>query len=171
MRTIRKRIDLGPFDWDGVGKKNHRVELELELRHDENDRAEFSVCGTVYDSPASRSDRHIVSGGQCLDEIFERADARPWLEVYELWKRWHLNGLRAGSPRQEAAVKAWGLSHKYSYDEACEMLKGLGLYEDAKYVVDGRPYVYGTAWLYEEIDEADMAKILKWLGAGKEKTK
>lgn len=165
--TSRRVIDLGPFDWGGRGVRDHRVELEIELRYDELDRPELSVCGTVWDDPDDKSSSHVVAMGQCLDEIFGRKDAEPWLEIYGLWRRWHLNGLTAGSPRQEAAIDAWKLTHAYSYDGACAMLEKIGLLEDGQYLVDGKPYRYGTAWLYEPIDMEGMAKIRKWLDAGK----
>jgi hypothetical protein len=66
----------------------------------------------------------------------------------KVWDQWHLNDMKAGSPRQEAALKEWLSSGaRYDYAAACEMLKSKGLLEDQDYIHEGKPYRYGSAWL------------------------
>lgn len=70
----------------------------------------------------------------------------------KVWADWHLNDMQAGSPAQELAIKAWKLGGAvYEYSKACEMLKELGIYEDASYIHEGKPYKYGSAWLKKEV--------------------
>lgn len=164
MKILKRTVDFGPFDWNGDGKKDHTVQLEVHLELPDVGPC-LSICGTVRDGAGE-----LVAGGQCLDEIFSRRDAMPWIDLYRLWKKWHLNDMTAGSPRQEAAVAAWRLDHRYTYDDACAMLKRVELYDDWQYLVDGKPYVYGTSWLYRPIDKKDLRDIRRWIN-GKEKVK
>ena len=48
------------------------------------------------------------------------------------------------------------------YDISCEILRRNGLYEVE---LDGKPYRYGSGWLYRPISENDMAAIKKILAA------
>jgi hypothetical protein len=164
MKILSRTVDFGPFDWNGNGKKDHKVQLAVCLKLPKIGPI-LSICGSVWDENGE-----LICGGQCLDEIFRHPQAMPWIRLHRLWKKWHLNDMTPGSPRQEAAIAAWELSNKYSYDAACAMLKRIGLYEDEQYKVDGKPYVYGTDWLYRPIDRKDLAEIRKWIN-GKEKIK
>ena len=72
----------------------------------------------------------------------------------EVWNRWHLNDMRAGTPKQEEALREAenaGWEHK-SYDGALAKLAELGL------KVDGG-YVYGSAWNHEDVPE-DVVEYL-----------
>jgi hypothetical protein len=62
------------------------------------------------------------------------------IKLHNVWKRWHLNDMRAGTPEQMEALREAKIN---GYDEACQFLKEKGLYE-----VDG--YRYGSKWLHEE---------------------
>lgn len=71
----------------------------------------------------------------------------------QAWQRWHLNDMRAGTPKQEEAVRKWRpTADDPSYDAACKMLESINL------LVDG-DYRYGTAWLKEEVP----LDVLEWL--------
>lgn len=163
--NLHKTIRCGKLDWERRGRRTNEAELELSLeRRDGHWR--FSCCGAVWD----RKHDDCVAGGQCLDEMFAHKEMEPWREIYELHRLYHLNDMRAGSPAQEKAVKAWSKRReksgkRYDYTEACEMLKRKGLLEDKGYLYEGKPYHYGTAWLTEDIPEADLEKIRKWMAA------
>lgn len=73
-------------------------------------------------------------------------------KLYEVWNRWHLNDMRAGTKQQEAAVREWKMTHKYDYKEVCKYLDSIGLLFDAG-------YEYGTGWLKEDVPDG----VLKWL--------
>lgn len=61
----------------------------------------------------------------------------------------------AGTVKQENALN--NADKKFnSYDEKCDYLKSIGLYED-----DG--YRYGSSWLYREIDADDLKSIYNLL--------
>ena len=70
-----------------------------------------------------------------------------------LWERWHLNDMRAGTPKQEEAVRQWRkVSKNASYKDTCEMLESINLLFD-------NGYKYGSKWLKEDVP----AEVLEWL--------
>lgn len=99
------------------------------------------------------------SYGQIADDLsddslipadgFEYSDI---LKIQSIWERWHLNDMRAGTPKQEAFIREWRLSNKYSYNEACKALNEAGLLID-------NGYRYGTSWLKEEVPK----EVIKYL--------
>lgn len=81
-------------------------------------------------------------------------DAR---KLAEVWNRWHLNDMRAGSPAQEEYLRTHPVAFKYPeshYTKACEALAAAGLNPDAG-------YRYGSAWKFEAVPE----DVLQWLAA------
>lgn len=163
---MKRTITFGKVDYNENGRKNHLVELEIELK-DYPHKPVFSVCGSVW----KPDKRDIVMGGQCIDSIWEYYSdelQNPTLykEIMELWQKYHLNDLVAGTPEQEAAVSAWKAEgNKYEYDKACEHLKSVGLYE-VPLEKDGYilPYKYGHSWLYRPIPEQDLQRIVNIIG-------
>ena len=134
---------------------------------------EFSACGNIWN--AKHTD--IVCGGQCLDEIngflAQLNDRQTFAEIYKFWKKYHLNGMHAGTPEQEATVKAYfnETGERYDYGVACAVLKDAGLYE-VNFTGDtvGRhyenePYRYGSGWVIQPIDGADLLRIEHILSA------
>jgi hypothetical protein len=83
-------------------------------------------------------------------------------KFFEVWESWHLNDMKAGSPRQEAAIREWKKTNKYEYTAACEYLKSIGLFEDSEYIHNEKPYKYGYGWLKEEIPQ-DVLDFLESL--------
>lgn len=70
-----------------------------------------------------------------------------------LWERWHLNDMRAGTPKQEEAVRQWRKANKNAgYKDTCEMLESINLLFD-------NGYKYGSKWLKEDVP----AEVLEWL--------
>lgn len=150
------------------GRRCLEVEVKIALDQEDN----FSASANVWN--ATHSD--IIMGGQCLDEI----NVDELLPMYRndfqiiknIWKRYHLNDLQAGSPRQRKFVEE--NEDKFSstnfYDDVCKLLKEVSLYEDEEYMYpykdkDGnitkKPYRYGSAWLKEEIPQNVIEYIRK----------
>lgn len=156
---MRKTFKFGKVDYFGHGRKNCPAEVEMELR-DTPEGPELSVCGTVWNP--RRTDSYM--GGQCLDSMAELPGLKnnaTFKEIRRLWKLYHLNGMHAGTPAQEEFVDAYfsKSGESYDYGEACEALEKAGLLTDGSYIRDGKPYRYGTAWLYRPIPEGDLKKI------------
>lgn len=156
---MKAKISFGKVDGYGDGRKTCEVTLEVELR-DTDKGPEFSVCGNLWNN------RHtdILWGGQCVDELFwtygkQMQNPKLYAEILELWKKYHLNGMHAGTEEQEDAIEEWKAEgNKYDYSEVCCMLKERGLYEVE---IDGEPYQYGHGWLYREIPENTLNRIRK----------
>ena len=128
----------------------YRVEVEIELKENRSVRVwkngalqevrgdAFSARATIY--------RHnsFVCGGQCLDdpEVLDlikngklcEKDKVIYLEVFRLWKNYHLNDMHAGCEHQKKGTPA---------GEICPVCG----------------YRYGSAWLYREIPEKDLEAI------------
>ena len=160
INTIASKVfSFGKFPISSK-KRVNEVTIEMELRKNENGKMVLSICGDVWNS------RHTdcIIGGQCIDSILDECPSlrfnELYMKLYGLWKRNHLNDMIAGSHRQEEAVKDWEKQgNEYTYATACEMLKKLDLYEDKEYIYEGKPYKYGTAWLYRDISNEDMNSI------------
>ena len=74
-----------------------------------------------------------------------------------VWKEWHLNDMKAGTPAQETELKkhefpGYPESH---YTWACEILEKAGLHPD-------NGYKYGSAWLSVDVP-SDVIEFLQSL--------
>lgn len=122
------------------------IEVELELKNDNKNRGlVFSVVGNIYGKGFG------YQSGQCQDSINDMLQGhKTWDIIYKMWKKWHLNGLRAGTKRQRDLLSKYDES--ISYDKQKEILSDNNLLED-----DG--FVYGREWLFENIEEEDLLVI------------
>lgn len=134
-RTLRFDVRLGT--------KTTRNYETLE----EQEQETFSLCG----SPTKAH-----SGDQGVERIVtEYRDRVPkdklndFDRLIEMWRKYHLNDLTAGTKKQEDAIEEWRKTNKYDYTKACEYLASIGLLED-------RGYKYGTSWLGRPIPTDDI---------------
>jgi hypothetical protein len=135
----------------------------------ESDGTRLSITGV--EGPMS-SGNAWGSCGQIVDTIREHIAARA-LELapgwsyaklgyfLQIWDRWHLNDMRAGTPEQmqhlegiKAEFPGYPVSH---YEWAKERLAEAGLQPDPE-----TGYSYGSAWLKEDVPE-DVLEFLKGL--------
>lgn len=108
------------------------------------------------------------SGGQIADTLRKlnaaQDDSSDDVEALcDLWDRWHLNDLKAGTDRQTAALASYraeieAAGKSFDYADACGVLAMLGLHPD-------RGYRYGSAWLYEPIPDDVLAELVRLLDA------
>lgn len=167
---MKRVLDFGKIDYYGNGRNSNILKVELELKDVEipqhngtitrnPDAAtikEFSASATVWNM------HQIVMGGQCINTVLEQFSDRleelgllkEYQTIADLWKKYHLNAMHAGTPEQEAALKDFP---EKDYTKRCDYLKERGLYEVI--LPDGESYKYGHGWLAEEIPEEDLAKI------------
>lgn len=89
--------------------------------------------------------------GQCQDSI-KPANTEQF-RLLEIWDKWHLNDMHAGTEKQEEAVKAWlKKGNKYDYTKVCHHLRGKQLQTD-------NGYKYGSAWLKRELPSTLYAEL------------
>ena len=154
---MKKTISFGKIDYNNSGKKINEitVDIELKLKYNgitiDNEPVEnyyvFSASASVWNHIHS----DIIAGGQMFDKLMPYfKDNKLYLQIYRLWKRWHLNDLNPGNRKQMDALKDF---NSFDYDEQCEFLKGKGLY---KY----DDYIYGHGWRVEIIPD-DIIKEIK----------
>lgn len=177
--NMKKTFNFGKIDYMARGRKDCAVDVTVELREcggepvlDFNGKPTGERCNAYTEFTASgRIWNHlhsdIYSGGQNLDEIAKYIKSPVFREIYNFWKKYHLNGSKSGTPEQEAAVNEWrAAGNRYDYDAACEMLKSRGLYEVPLHSdligtrkADGQPYRYGHGWVIAPILADDLDKI------------
>lgn len=168
--NLKRVIDLGKIAWTGK-RRVHRVTLEVSLK-DYTSAApyltidlepakrylQFSVSGTVYNGGGV----NVLSSGQNVEEIAERFYRNALVQrIAELWRRWHLNGMRSGTRKQleyVAFIKSIPamnpinkLGH-WDYSKECKALMNAGLYED-------HGMRYGHQWLVEQIPSDVVVEI------------
>lgn len=128
MKEFKVNINLPKIDGYHNGRKSCAAQVEAEWRLEAKYEGgkpslywEFSACGALWNNLHT----HWMSGGQNLDDLNEYAAVRAvaeFREVYDLWKKYHLNGLTAGSPAQEAAKNEFKVNREgitwYWYDNA-----------------------------------------------------
>lgn len=116
-------------------KNLNNVNVEVEISKE----GRFSICGN-YDGGC----------GQVSDRISP-------LDIYqekliELWNKYHLNDIKAGTEKQEKALNSKGYERfknnhsvlKSGYEYAIEYLESINLFTD-----DG--YKYGSQWLAKDL--------------------
>jgi len=91
------------------------------------------------------------SAGQCIDSIREAGEGVADIQrLCDLWSRWHLNGLKAGTRAQNEHVAT--LPEDATHDGRKASLIANGLQPD-------KGYSYGSAWLYEPLPESVVAEL------------
>lgn len=159
---MKKTISFGKVDGYGNGRKTCEVTLELELREDKEGRPVFSVCGNLWNCQHT----DILRGGQCVGSLAEHYKSlrnnKLYMRILDLWQKYHLNDMHAGTPEQEKAIKEWkAQGNTYDYTKACDYLKEIGLYEVD---LNGEKYKYGHSRLYEAIPAEDLEEIKLIIG-------
>ena len=136
LKTFKMTLQLPKVDGYGNGRKCCAAQVDAEWRLDSKDDGatfywEFSACGAIWNN--THTDH--ISGGQNLDTMdkFANIHAVPeFREVYDLWNKYHLNGMTAGSPAQIAAAKEFKVNregvtwHWYDCDDITENTDSYG---------------------------------------------
>ena len=174
---MERTIKIGKINfYDNEKRANHNVEVTLRL----NDDNCFSAVAKVWNFWHN----NILLNGQCFDRLneFPEINQNPvFMEVYDLWKKYPLNDLHAGTKAQEDLLKEAvknGELNTYganNYKETCAYLESKDMLYDKNYLVskkqkDGKiikvPYQYGTGWLKEEIPKEDLLRIKSLIKKG-----
>ena len=151
------RYILGKVDYNRSGRRNCEAVITWDL---ENGR--FSMCAEIWNPRKT----DIYCGGQCVEEVagYFPSD-RKAQRMLAIWRKWHLNDMKAGSPAQEAWLKAHPVNAvcpQSHYDVASAALREAGLNPDQSYAHNGQPYEYGSAWLKRELPADVIAEIESW---------
>ena len=141
---MKKIIQFGKVDYLNNGKKNCLVEVEINFNG-----ITFTSSGTIWNHLKT----DCYSGGQNLDTIKKfLPNNKLFNKIYNIWKKYHLNDMTAGSPKQVEYLKSIQKPEDAEfYTWECEQLEKVNLLHDKSYLYNGKPYKYGTAWLTTEI--------------------
>ena len=159
---------LGKCAYNNPTRKTSEAYLSWELKD-----GTFSMSGEIW-KPGKRD---VYMGGQCVDTVVEFfPDDVKAQRMAAIWKRWHLNDMRAGCEHQRAAE--W---KKVRIDPAevpnitanCDEKGVLAIWvrkteHPAGLLCEPCPvcgYRYGTAWLKEEIPQDIQDEIRSWSNA------
>lgn len=176
---MKRIFNLGKINLYGTGRR-YPVEVTVELKsrggddvftYENGHRVPTGEKTPVYVEFTASAMVGARMGGQCLDEINRRRvdfgkNRAVWDEIFRYWKLYHLNGMHAGTPEQEAAIDEWkAAGNRYDYTAACNMLKEKGLYEvlftgkTVGRMYNNEPYKYGHGWIVNDIPGDDLIRI------------
>jgi len=174
-----------------LANETHRATIEVDLLESPCDVApyltidgepvgdtytELSICANISEFTSSGFWREY-SIGQCADSVRTLfKDVTGVSELCDLWDRWHLNDLTAGTRAQQEALRLPDFDPKAveyrgipdHYASACKYLETRGLNPDPAVVIgEGThmkpgPYMYGHAWLVDKIP-AEVEKRIEEL--------
>ena len=147
---------IGKCNYEGKGEVNV-AEVEWSLKD-----GRFSAMGGIWNT-ASGLRRDYLSCGQNLDKLISLFPENELLtRIHRVWKKWHLNDMIAGSPRQEDFLAGKTAPNGDHYHWAVETLTAAGLNPDTEYLHEGKPYNYGSAWLTSELPAGVISEIESW---------
>lgn len=162
---MKKTIILGKCDYNNSGRKNCKAEISVELRDTANGR-ELSICAAIWNPRGT----DCYTCGQCVDTVAAYfPENKTAQRLLALWKKYHLNGMNAGTHEQKAAVDGYlyGSGKEYEFGVICAVLKDLGLYTvdaSAYSTAAGIPastgYAYGSQWLFHSLPLEVMAEMV-----------
>ena len=181
--NMTKTFNFGKIDYYGKGRKINAVTVTVSLAHrggafiyDKDGKItgktpeyeEFTASGDIYNACGT----DVVCAGQCLETIAEYIDDPVFMQILNLWRKYHLNGMHAGTPEQEAFVeryladmKAADPNHRYDYTEVKEALKAANLLtveytgKATGRMYDHEPYTYGHGWVVNDLPEPILKEI------------
>ena len=153
MKNLEKRISFGNVSVKG-GKSGKYFALSVRIAlYGKMSRPTFTAMASVG----------ARFSGQCLDDVV--CNDPLFVAIRRLWKAYHLNDMHAGTVEQEACLKAARNSGELigsDLDDEVKCLKAKRLYIVK---VDGKPYRYGSGWLYRSIPKEDIKIIRRILAA------
>ena len=118
----------------------------IKIEFTEGGRLSLYGC---WNGTSGQNHRELLDESLIPADGFEYSDL---LKIKKIWERWHLNDMKAGTPRQEEFIRNWCLTHEYDYANALLALSEAGLLVD-------NGYRYGNSWLKEEVPE-DIIRYL-----------
>lgn len=102
----------------------------------------------------------IVHSPWNFQQYAEGYSAETVQQLRDIWENWHLNDMQAGSPAQTAYLKAHPVPRSADhYTATVHALTAAGLNPAPDYIHNGKPYQYGSAWLFKEVP----ADVVQWL--------
>jgi len=161
MENFTKVIRIGTTVQD-----RRNASLFCKIQYNDGKLSISGVEGPLSSGNALGSCGQIIMSDWDIAQFAPGWNAEKVSEFREIWNRYHLNDMKAGSPKQEEFLDSLDDDYRSAgfsshYDWACSVLEEAGLHPDLTYMHNGSPYRYGSAWLREEVP----AEVLEWLYA------
>ena len=167
----RKTFILGKVAFRGNRREN-LCTVTLDVQHPERlTGASIALTGDIW----NKLHTDIICGGQCDDELDKFFKGRePWETLHGIWHRCHLNNMKAGTPKQQAALVAhFPIMRGDDYEKHCAYLETLGLltvpaseadlFRPANSSHIGQAFTYGREWLTHPVSVEDWHTITELL--------
>lgn len=156
----KRTISFGKIDYNRTGRKINEVELDLYLKEDSKGRPVISVICGVW----NKNKTDYILCGQCLDEVEAHENKKLYNEIREIWKTWHLNDTKCGSPEQyQILSEHFQDSRRRDYEKEVEYLKKAGKY---KVQFNGQDIEWGKH-CYWEIPDKILKRYTEIIDTGK----
>lgn len=136
-------------------KSNNLAEIEWTLQN-----GRFSASGGIWQS----NKRDYTTCGQILEELLSLfPDDELVNKIVKVWRKWHLNDLTAGSPRQTEFLEQFTDTPRSDYYTwAKDKLSEAGIEPDESFQYNGKAYSYGSAWLHTDLPDSVIDEINSW---------
>jgi len=158
--TINKVVFVGSYD-EFMDRGSGQVRVFVSIKFDGERLSLTGVEGPKAngDARGGCGQIHMSWTDEYLEELASGdLDRRQVRKLRDVWKRWHLNDLRAGTPAQMEHMRGltfpgYPVDH---YTWTKDELTSAGLQPDPE-----TGYSYGSAWLFEEVP----AEVIDWLAS------
>ena len=142
---LHKTVCLGTIPVSGV---NRSVFCDVNL----DEKGTLAIRGVVGPRKGGEAWGYA---GQIQDDLEGLVPGAGWTqemvdEFLNIWRKWHLNDMQPGTRHQMDFLREWRKGREilsYDYEDECKALAEAGLLEDSQYLVDGKPYRYGSSYL------------------------
>lgn len=169
MDAFKRSIEIGRLDTGYKAKAIVTIKIEWDGKR-------LSISGdATRRGPGDRMDQagQMVDSVETMDDLFIPASERD--ELVAVWRRWHLNDMRAGCEHQRQAEwdkqlidptkpsRTYGRHFSGQKQDSWNLLGWVRPDEHPDGLL-GKPcrvcgYKYGTGWQYEDVPEV----VLDWL--------
>ena len=134
------RIDFGEIDFNGSGRRNNRVTVEIEYKEIAEGKKEFTASANVWNA----RETDIVAGGQCLDELEPYFRNNPlYMEILRLWRLYHLNAMHPECEHQaklgwreiakkQVVLYSWTLNHEVLKEQSAAEARAKAALKEGK---------------------------------------
>jgi hypothetical protein len=149
-------IPFGKIDVDDTGQRIYPVSVHLEVRGNVDGETILSLMCFVWNS--RRTD--CIMSGQCFDAVSRKVTENRalWDEIMDLWRTYHLNDCKHGTPEQYACLadRFKETGGRGRYEDEVEYLKSVGKYEVEWH---GKTVTWGKEHIYWKIPEKTLERI------------
>jgi len=154
MKTLNKILLLGTVEeYDNHNRKvAAKVFVKVEYRDERLNMT--GVVGPTRDGNCLGSCGQIDMSLSSWEQYSQITSAEGWgipmyARLFDIWGRYHLNDLQAGTPRQMEFLRDCKVA---PYDEQCVRLEAAGLLYD-------KGYCYGSGWLAMEVPDEILEEL------------